>query len=122
MLCSLFARTYATWGYVPIAPYGDITFTGVWTAIDISVNAIWDGGAMNPWISGGGGDTLVLTGSGFIAGTTVTIGGLNASITSLTDTSITVLTPIANDPGHMTVVVTSPNGSSASTTYFYQIT
>ena len=114
--------TYATWGYVPIAPYGDITFTGVWTAIDISVNAIWDGGAMNPWISGGGGDTLVLTGSGFIAGTTVTIGGLNASITSLTDTSITVLTPIANDPGHMTVVVTSPNGSSASTTYFYQIT
>jgi uncharacterized repeat protein (TIGR02543 family) len=115
------SSAYTSWGYVPIAPYGDITFTGVWTAIDISVNAIWDGGAMNPWTLGEGGDTLALTGTGFIAGTTVTIGGLNASITGLTDTSITVLTPIANDPGHMTVVVTSPNGSSASTTYFYQI-
>jgi len=116
------SSTSVSFSYVPIAPFGDITFTAVWTAIDISVDPILDAGPMNPWTYWDGGQSLTLTGSGFIAGTTVTIGGSNASITSLTDTSITVLTPIANDPGHMTVVVTSPNGSSASTTYFYQIT
>jgi len=116
------SSTSVAFSYVPIAPYGDITFTAVWTAIDILVDPILDAGPMNPWTYWDGGESLTLTGSGFIAGTTVTIGGSNASITSLTDTSITVLTPIANDPGHMTVVVTSPNGSSASTTYFYQIT
>lgn len=66
-----------------------------------------------------GGQTAVITGSGFTPDTTVTIGGVPAAVTSIdpTGTSVTVITP-PGAPGATTAVATS-GGISASLPYTY---
>jgi hypothetical protein len=61
----------------------------------------------------GGGTTLTVTGAGFQSGATVTMGGVNATVSSSTSTSITVSIP-PHLAGTVDVVVTNPDGTSAS--------
>jgi hypothetical protein len=55
-----------------------------------------------------GGTSITITGTGFISGTTVTIGGNDASDVSVSATSITATTPAGAD-GPQDVVVTNPD-------------
>ena len=60
-----------------------------------------------------GGTTVTLSGSGFVAGATVTFGGTAASsVTVASGTSITTTTP-ARTAGAADVVVTNPDGQNA---------
>lgn len=72
-------------------------------------------GASGP-ASGGG--FLVLLGSQFHAGTTVTIGGVPATVQFLSPTSLSIVVP-PGVPGSVPVLVTSPAGCSVTTSYTY---
>lgn len=77
-----------------------------------------------PGGSTGGGNTLALSGSGFLPGEKVTVGGKAAKIledvngVASTD-SINVEVPAADGPGPAQVVVTTVNGASNALTYTY---
>jgi hypothetical protein len=60
-----------------------------------------------------GGTTVTITGSGFESGATVTFGGVAASVSSLSATSISVVTP-AHAAGRFAVAVNNPDGTSAT--------
>ncbi len=61
-----------------------------------------------------GGTAVTITGSNFMAGATVSFGGIPATnVTVATSTSITATTP-AHAAGAVTVTVTNPNGQSGS--------
>src|SRR5207244_2455339 len=61
-----------------------------------------------------GGSLLVIIGEGFKAGATVHIGNTLASITSITVNQIKVLAPPGPGAGTYDVVVTNPDGASAT--------
>ncbi len=61
----------------------------------------------------GGGTPVTLTGDGFVSGATVMIGGVRASVTAFTSTSMTASTGM-HAVGVVGVVVTNPDGRSAS--------
>jgi hypothetical protein len=61
----------------------------------------------------GGGITVRITGTGFAAGATVTVDGTQATVTNPTSTTIDVTTP-AHAVGAVDVVVTNPDGKSAT--------
>ncbi|HYC77754.1 MAG TPA: IPT/TIG domain-containing protein, partial [Planctomycetota bacterium] len=65
-----------------------------------------------------GGLPLLLSGTNFQPGLTVTIGGAAATIVNQTPTSLFVTTP-PGAPGPAAVVVTAPSTCSATTTYTY---
>ena len=56
---------------------------------------------------------VVITGSGFLTGARVTLGGASASVTSSTPSSITATTPV-HVSGAVDVVVTNPGGQIAT--------
>ena len=60
-----------------------------------------------------GGDTVTITGTGFVTGATVTFGGTPAAATVVSSTLINVTTP-AVTPGSVDVTVTNPNGMSST--------
>lgn len=66
-----------------------------------------------------GNATFVVQGNGFATGTTVTIGGSAATISSISATSIVMRTP-PGTPGLAPVVIATPGGCQATTTYTYQ--
>ncbi len=66
-----------------------------------------------------GGQLYILAGQNFAAGLTVTIGGAAATISSMSPAAIQMMTP-PGSVGTATVVVTSPTGCTATTTYTYQ--
>ena len=68
--------------------------------------------------SAAGNAIFVIQGTGFATGTLVTIGGLPAPVQSVSSTTLTVRTP-AGTPGVATVVLTTPGGCSAQTSYTY---
>ena len=63
--------------------------------------------------STGGGTPVTLTGGGFVSATTVMIGGVRASVTAFTSTSMMASTGV-HAAGLVEVVVTNPDGRSAS--------
>ena len=65
-----------------------------------------------------GNQTFVVVGTGFAPGTVVTIGGVPAQVLSASATAISLRTP-PGTPGVAAVVLTTPGGCSASTTYTY---
>lgn len=65
-----------------------------------------------------GGQPFFISGSNFVTGTAVTIGGAPASITTLTSSTIFVTTP-AGSVGSATVLVTSPSGCTGTASYTY---
>jgi hypothetical protein len=66
-----------------------------------------------------GGTTLTITGTGFVAGASVTFDAVaGTSITVVSATKITVDTP-AGTPGAPVIVVTNPNGQAATITAGY---
>jgi hypothetical protein len=60
-----------------------------------------------------GGGSVTLSGSGFVAGATVTFGGIAAPVTTLTSAAIAVTTP-AHSPGVVDVTVSNPDGQSVT--------
>lgn len=60
-----------------------------------------------------GGTSIVISGSGFSPGATLTIGGASATITNLTPTLIWATTP-PNSAGSADIVVTNPDGQSVT--------
>jgi len=60
-----------------------------------------------------GGTTVTLTGTGFQSGATVVMGGVAASVTSVTSTRIVAVTP-AHAAGPVAVTVTNPDATSAT--------
>ncbi|HGY92642.1 MAG TPA: hypothetical protein ENK43_15850 [Planctomycetes bacterium] len=74
--------------------------------------------AINPQGPAAGGANLIILGAGFGPGTTVTIGGNPATVNTAGATVLAVTTP-PGPVGPATVVVTSPGGCSATTTYTY---
>lgn len=65
-----------------------------------------------------GNQVFVVQGTGFSAGTTVTIGGAAATVLSVSATSVSMRTP-PGTPGVAAVVLTTPGGCAATTTYTY---
>jgi hypothetical protein len=65
-----------------------------------------------------GGASFIIIGSGFAAGTTVTIDGNLANVTTVTATAIVMTTP-PGVTGPRPVVVTTPGGCQVTTTYTY---
>ena len=65
-----------------------------------------------------GGTTVTISGSNFVSGATVTFGSTQATVRSLSSTSISVRTP-AHAAGTVNVVVTNPSGQSATLTNGY---
>ena len=65
-----------------------------------------------------GGQFFIMNGTGFSAGTTVTIGGVAAAVQSVSATAVLVRTP-AGTPGVATVVITTVGGCQTTTTYTY---
>jgi uncharacterized delta-60 repeat protein len=62
---------------------------------------------------------LTITGTGFAAGSTVSIGGVAALATYVSPTQLTAMVPAGTTPGSTTVVVTTPGlGSSVSAPTF----
>ncbi len=74
--------------------------------------------AINPQGPAAGGASFIILGAGFGPGTTVTIGGNPATVNTAGATVLAVTTP-PGVVGPATVVVTSPGGCSATTTYTY---
>jgi hypothetical protein len=66
-----------------------------------------------------GNATFVVQGTGFAPGTSATIGGAAATISSVSATSIVMRTP-PGTPGVAQVVLTTPGGCQVTTTYTYQ--
>lgn len=65
-----------------------------------------------------GGTTYIAIGTGFAAGTTVTIGGVPANVTTAAATVITAITP-PGQVGPRTIVITTPGGCSVTSTFTY---
>jgi hypothetical protein len=65
-----------------------------------------------------GNQTFIVLGTGFATGTTATIGGNAAQVLSVTPTALNLRTP-AGTPGIAPVVITTPGGCVATTTYTY---
>ena len=65
-----------------------------------------------------GNTSVTISGSNFVSGAVVTFGGSNASVRSLSSTSIRVRTP-SHAAGTVNVVVTNPSGQSATRTNGY---
>ncbi|HLJ75411.1 MAG TPA: IPT/TIG domain-containing protein, partial [Thermoanaerobaculia bacterium] len=63
-----------------------------------------------------GGTTVTISGANFQSGATVTFGGVNAQVTNVTSSSITVVTPLGPTSEQLSVdvVVTNPDGSSVT--------
>jgi IPT/TIG domain len=68
--------------------------------------------------SPGGGGLFFLLGA-FVAGNTVTVGGAPATIVGSSPIALLVEAP-GGAPGLQPVIVTTPTGCTATTTYFYQ--
>ncbi|HEY3484397.1 MAG TPA: IPT/TIG domain-containing protein, partial [Ilumatobacteraceae bacterium] len=66
-----------------------------------------------------GGALFIVQGTGFAAGSTVTIGGAPATVLSASAVTITMNTP-PGTAGQQAVVITTPGGCIANTTYTYQ--
>jgi hypothetical protein len=66
-----------------------------------------------------GGTAITISGSNFLAGATVTIGGAPAGAVVVTATSISCNTP-AGVAGPQTVLVTNPDTQSANSSFIYQ--
>jgi len=65
-----------------------------------------------------GNQIFIIQGTGYAAGTTVTVGGAPAVILSVVPATVTVRTP-PGTPGVQPVVLTTPGGCSATTSYTY---
>src|SRR5207247_2339548 len=63
--------------------------------------------------SAAGGTLVTITGTGFAGGATVALGGIAATVITVNATPITALTP-AHAAGTVNVVVTNPDGQSAT--------
>jgi len=93
---------------------GDIAVTNRVTYDPIPFPAPTIGGTSPAWPSPG--DQVVLSGSGFQSGATVTINGTMITPTSIDATSLTFVAP-ANTSCDMVMSVDNPDGQSALTTY-----
>ncbi|MBB5035561.1 beta strand repeat-containing protein [Prosthecobacter vanneervenii] len=70
-----------------------------------------------------GGTSVVITGTGFTSDAVVKFGGVTATITSVSGTSITCTTPTGGGAGPASVQVTTPGGTNtANTLYSYVLT
>jgi outer membrane protein OmpA-like peptidoglycan-associated protein len=98
-------------------------------ALDVPASLTYSSTTSNPTVSTvapnsssvSGGDSVVITGTGFAAGSTgVLFNGVPAKVTASTTTSISVEVPSADAPGAIDVVVATPTGKvtkSAAFTY-----
>jgi Concanavalin A-like lectin/glucanases superfamily/IPT/TIG domain len=66
-----------------------------------------------------GGNPAFLIGTGFVPGTTVTVGGQPATVLNVSPTSLLFVVP-AGGPGIAPVVATLPSGCASSMEYLYQ--
>ncbi|WP_088070592.1 IPT/TIG domain-containing protein [Gottfriedia luciferensis] len=67
-----------------------------------------------------GGDAIVVTGTNFVTGLTVTVGGKNASVLNYySSTSIRIQIPAGSTPGVVPLVITNPDGTSGTTDFTY---
>ena len=66
-----------------------------------------------------GGQPVSIQGTGFVSGTTVTFGGVPATVLAVAPAVIVVTSP-PGAPGAVPLQVTHPGGCSATTTYTYQ--
>jgi hypothetical protein len=65
-----------------------------------------------------GNANLILIGTGFAPGTSVTMGGIPAVVSSASATAVIALTP-AHAPGLVQCVITTPGGCSVTCNYTY---
>jgi hypothetical protein len=125
-VCTGVGTVFST--YVPVTPWAGITELRVASTTDTVFDPIWDDfqyyllpaptvTSISP-TSGllAGGTSVAITGTGFVNGATVTIGGASATgVTWNSDTSISAVTP-ARTAGAKDVVVTNPDSQSGTLT------
>lgn len=88
-------------------PNGESTrLTGGYTYVALTVTSVLPA-------SGFANTFLTIQGAGFVAGTTVTIGGVAAQVRVLSSVTLSVTTP-AHDAGTVDVVVANPSGSAVT--------
>jgi len=73
---------------------------------------------LSPSGSAQGGHTVILQGTDFVEGSTVTIGGAPAAVVSITPSAVVVTTP-PGTPGPAPIVLTTPYGCTVTATYTY---
>ncbi len=83
-----------------------------WSPTPLITNTIFSSGPA------AGGATFIITGQFFVPGTTVTIGGAAATVNQLSASLVFVSTP-PGSVGPANVIVTTPAGCTATTTYTY---
>ena len=88
------------------------TATGTYNPTPTVLNAVFASGPA------AGGNLFIVSGIGFAPGTTVTIGGAAATVNNATATVLNLTTP-PGVIGVANVVVTTPGGCSATTSYTY---
>lgn len=76
------------------------------------------GSTLNSSGSASGGTSMVVLGTGFAPGTTVTVNGVPATVTSSQPTVVVFVTP-PNPAGPRPVVLTTPGGCTVNTTFTY---
>ena len=91
-------------GSSPITTGDQFTYTG--TSIPVVTGVSPATGAI--------GSTVTLTGTGFIGTTSVTVGGVVASFTIVSDTSLTVVIPAGTPNGVVDIRVTNATGQSTN--------
>lgn len=67
-----------------------------------------------------GGNLIYISGTNFVSGLTVSVGGKNANVINYySSSSIRIQIPAGSSAGTVPLVLTNPDGSTASTTYIY---
>jgi uncharacterized protein YegL len=95
---------------------GTFTLTGgyEYTVVTPTITSVSPGNANKA-----GGDLIYVSGTNFVNGTKVTINGVDAATTFMSSTSLKVIVPASPTTGVVPLVVTLPNGQSASTNFTY---
>jgi hypothetical protein len=105
--------TVALWVTTPGGTYTDATYTYVPVPTITNLSP-----ASGPLV---GGTLLTITGTGYIAGATaVTVGGTGVAIATISGTSITAMSPVRSTTGAVSVIVSTPGGTSTDATYTYE--
>ncbi len=89
-------------GSSPNTTLDDFTYTGTSAPVITSISPT----------TGPIGTTVTITGTGFTGATLVTVGGVSASFSVVTDSSITLTIPTGTPGGVVNISVTTPNGTS----------
>ena len=112
--CTVPSGTLGSADVVVSSPTGDVTLAGAFSyANDPTISSVSPTSGPST-----GGTTITISGTGFVPGTTVKVGGATCTnVVIISSTSLTCTTPAGN-PGNAPIVVTTPVGWTTTSVSF----